>query len=114
MENAYGFFLWISSVAQDQAVESAEMTKEQKAKRKMMEAVAKHLRFKVPTKNAVIKGQKVEYFQGDECVFVIWIVARTSIILLYEISELNWDGPSQYLHASLLKHTAPSQVTCVI
>ena len=50
---------------QDQAIESAEMTKEQKAKRKMMEAVAKHLRFKVPTKNAVIKGQKVEYFQGD-------------------------------------------------
>jgi hypothetical protein len=42
------------------------MTKEQKAKRKMMESVAKHLRFKVPTKNAVIKGQKIEYFQGEE------------------------------------------------
>lgn len=41
------------------------MTKEGKAKRKMMETVAKHLRFNVPTKSAVIKGQKVEYFQGD-------------------------------------------------
>ena len=51
---------------QDQAAESAEMTKEQKAKHKMMETVAKHLRFKVPTKNAVIKGQKIEYFQGEE------------------------------------------------
>ena len=51
---------------QDQAAESAEMTKEQKAKRKMMETVAKHLRFKVPTKNAIIKGQKIEYFQGEK------------------------------------------------
>ena len=42
------------------------MTKEQKAKRKMMETVAKHLRFKVPTKNAIIKGQKIEYFQGEK------------------------------------------------
>ena len=41
------------------------MTKEQKAKRKVMESVAKHLRFNVPTKNAVIKGQKIEYFQGE-------------------------------------------------
>ena len=49
---------------QDQAAESAEMTKEQKAKRKMMERVAKHLRFNIPTKSAIIKGQKVEYFQG--------------------------------------------------
>lgn len=43
------------------------MTKEDKAKRKMMETVAKHLRFKVPTKSAIIKGQKIEYFQGESC-----------------------------------------------
>ena len=43
------------------------MTKEDKAKRKMMETVAKHLRFKVPTKSAIIKGQKIEYFQGKSC-----------------------------------------------
>ena len=41
------------------------MVKENKAKRKMMEKVAKHLRFKVASRNAVIKGQKVEYFQGE-------------------------------------------------
>ena len=55
-----------SDTVQDQGAESAEMTKEQKAERKMMESVAKHLRFNVPTKNAVIKGQKIEYFQGEE------------------------------------------------
>ena len=55
---------YVSSGVQDQAAESTEMTKEQKAKRKMMERVAKHLRFNVPTKSAIIKGQKVEYFQG--------------------------------------------------
>lgn len=54
---------------QDQAGESAEMTKEQKAKQKMMETVAKHLRFKVPTKTAIIKGQKVDYFQGNEYIY---------------------------------------------
>ena len=43
------------------------MTKEDKAKRKMMETVAKYLRFKVPTKSAIIKGQKIEYFQGESC-----------------------------------------------
>jgi hypothetical protein len=32
--------------------------------RKIMEAVAKHMRQKVPTKSAVVKGQKVEYFCG--------------------------------------------------
>ncbi len=36
-----------------------------KAVRKVMEAVAKHMIFNVPTKSAVIKGQKVEYFSGD-------------------------------------------------
>lgn len=35
-----------------------------KAVRKAMEAVAKHMRYKIPTKSAVIKGQKVEYFSG--------------------------------------------------
>lgn len=35
-----------------------------KAERKIMEAVAKHMRYKVSTKFAVIKGQKVEYFSG--------------------------------------------------
>ena len=35
-----------------------------KAERKIMEAVAKHMRSKVPTKSALIKGQKVEYFPG--------------------------------------------------
>lgn len=34
------------------------------AERKIMEAVAKHMRHKVHTKSAVIKGQKVEYFSG--------------------------------------------------
>ena len=35
-----------------------------KAERKAMEAVAKHMRYKVATKQAVIKGQKVDYFSG--------------------------------------------------
>ena len=35
-----------------------------KSERKAMEAVAKHMRFKVATKFAVIKRQKVEYFSG--------------------------------------------------
>ena len=30
-----------------------------------MEEVAKHLRFNVSCKNAVIRGQKVEYFAGE-------------------------------------------------
>lgn len=30
-----------------------------------MEEVAKYLRFKVSCKNAVIQGQKVEYFTGE-------------------------------------------------
>ena len=30
-----------------------------------MEEVAKYLRFKVSCKNAVIRGQKVEYFAGE-------------------------------------------------
>ena len=46
------------------------MTKKDKAEKKMMEAVAKHIRFKIPTKSAVIKGQKIEYFQGEPCVCV--------------------------------------------
>ena len=29
-----------------------------------MEAVAKHMRFNVPIRSAVIKGGKVEYFSG--------------------------------------------------
>ena len=40
------------------------MTGVSTAERKVMEAVAKHMRHKVPTKSAVIKGQKVEYFYG--------------------------------------------------
>lgn len=40
------------------------MGTEDKQERKIMEAVAKHLRYKVPTKSAVIKGEKVEYFSG--------------------------------------------------
>ena len=36
-----------------------------KSVRKIMEAVAKHMRSNVPTKSAVIKGQKVEYFTGE-------------------------------------------------
>lgn len=35
-----------------------------KSERKAMEAVAKHMRFNVATKQAVIKGEKVEYFSG--------------------------------------------------
>lgn len=35
-----------------------------KAQRKIMESVAKHMRFKMTTKSAVIRGQKVEYFTG--------------------------------------------------
>ena len=41
-----------------------EQEREEKAKKKQMDEVAKHLRFNVPTKNAIIKGQKVEYFVG--------------------------------------------------
>ena len=41
------------------------MTKEEKARQKVMDKVAKHLRFNIPTKKAVIKGQKIEYFQGE-------------------------------------------------
>ena len=37
----------------------------EKSKKKVMEAVAKHMRFKIPTKSAVIKGEKVEYFSGE-------------------------------------------------
>ena len=36
-----------------------------KTVRKAMESVAKHMRYKIPTKSAVIKGQKVEYFSGE-------------------------------------------------
>ena len=35
-----------------------------RTQRKAMEAVAKHLRFNVPTKSAIIHGGKVEYFIG--------------------------------------------------
>lgn len=35
-----------------------------KSERKAMEAVAKHMRYNVAIKTAVIKGQKVEYFSG--------------------------------------------------
>ena len=38
----------------------------EKAARKAMEAVAKHMRYNVPTKSALIKGEKVEYFPGIE------------------------------------------------
>lgn len=37
-----------------------------KAERKVMETVAKHMRYKVATKSAVIRGQKVEYFSGKQ------------------------------------------------
>ena len=36
--------------------------KEQKTKRD--EQVAKHMKFNIPCKNAIIKGRKVEYFPG--------------------------------------------------
>lgn len=35
-----------------------------KSERKAMETVAKHMRYNVAIKTAVIKGQKVEYFSG--------------------------------------------------
>lgn len=38
-----------------------------KAERKVMETVAKHMRYKVAIKSAVIRGQKVEYFSGKCC-----------------------------------------------
>ena len=36
----------------------------ERSQRKIMEAVAKLLRFNIPTKPAIIKGEKVEYFAG--------------------------------------------------
>ncbi len=36
----------------------------ERSQRKIMEAVAKHLRFNVSVKPAIIKGEKVEYFTG--------------------------------------------------
>ena len=41
------------------------MGEDEKKQRKVMEGVAKYLRSKVPTKSAVIKGEKVEYFTGN-------------------------------------------------
>ena len=41
--------------------------KMEREKDKKMQEVAKYLRFNVPTKKAVIKGQKVEYFPGNYC-----------------------------------------------
>ena len=41
--------------------------KMEKEKDKKMQEVGKYLRFNVPTKKAVIKGQKVEYFSGNYC-----------------------------------------------
>ena len=38
---------------------------DEKSRKKIMDEVAKYLRFKVPTKSAVIKGEKIEYFQGQ-------------------------------------------------
>ena len=40
------------------------MAKTEKARRKMMEEVAKHIHSKVSNKPAVIKGQKIEFFNG--------------------------------------------------
>ncbi len=37
----------------------------EKAARKAMETVAKHMRYNVATKSALIKGEKVEYFPGN-------------------------------------------------
>ncbi len=42
-----------------------EAVRAEKARKKMMDQVARHLRFSVPVKNAVIKGRKVEYFVGQ-------------------------------------------------
>ena len=38
-----------------------------------MEEVAKYLRFNVSCKNAVIRGQKVEYFVGETETNQIWL-----------------------------------------
>lgn len=45
-----------------------DSTKDTKERRKAMEAVAKHLRFNVGIKAAVIKGRKIEYFSGSKAV----------------------------------------------
>lgn len=58
------FFLLLSSKEQSSDSADPDMAKEQKARRKMMEEVAKHIHSKVTNRQAVIKGQKIEYFTG--------------------------------------------------
>lgn len=53
------------SFLKEQTETDTEMVKEEKARRKMMEEVAKHIRFKVSNRQAVIKGQKIEFFNGS-------------------------------------------------
>ena len=58
-------------------------------RKKEMDGVAKHMRFKITTKKAIIKGENVEYFTGDLCMhqgnsyhhFELCVVTGTFLIV---------------------------------